>query len=42
MLGKFDTMAMGPALPGNDIDDWLYSTFYPSSRRTAATWPTPS
>ena len=29
MLGKFDKMAMGPALPGNDIDDWLYSAFYP-------------
>jgi hypothetical protein len=29
MLGKFEKMAMGPALPGNDIDDWLYSAFYP-------------
>jgi hypothetical protein len=28
-LGKFEKMAMGPALPGNDIDDWLYSAFYP-------------
>jgi ABC-type transport system substrate-binding protein len=28
-LGKFEKMAMGPQAPGNDIDDWLYSCFYP-------------
>jgi len=28
-LGKFEKMAMGPQLPGNDVDDWLYSGFYP-------------
>jgi peptide/nickel transport system substrate-binding protein len=28
-LGKFDKMAMGPQAPGNDIDDWLYSGFFP-------------
>ena len=29
ILGKYDGMAMGPQLPGNDIDDWLYGPFYP-------------
>ena len=28
-LGKFEKMAMGPQPPGNEIDDWLYSGFYP-------------
>jgi peptide/nickel transport system substrate-binding protein len=28
-LGKFEKMAMGPQAPGNEIDDWLYSAFYP-------------
>jgi len=29
ILGKYDKMAMGPQLPGNEIDDWLYGGFYP-------------
>jgi len=29
VLGKYDKMGMGPQLPGNDIDDWLYGGFYP-------------
>jgi len=28
-LGKFEKMAIGPQLPGNDVDDWLYAGFYP-------------
>jgi ABC-type transport system substrate-binding protein len=28
-LGKYEKMAMGPQAPGNEIDDWLYSGFYP-------------
>jgi peptide/nickel transport system substrate-binding protein len=28
-LGKFEKMAMGPQAPGNEIDDWLYSGFFP-------------
>jgi peptide/nickel transport system substrate-binding protein len=29
-LGKFDKgMAIGPQLPGNDVDDWLYAAFHP-------------
>jgi peptide/nickel transport system substrate-binding protein len=28
-LGKFDKMAMGPQAPGNEIDDWLFSAYYP-------------
>jgi peptide/nickel transport system substrate-binding protein len=28
-LGKFEKMAMGPQLPGNEVDDWLFSAFYP-------------
>jgi len=28
-LGKFEKLAMGPQLPGNEIDDWLYSGFFP-------------
>jgi len=28
-LGKFEKMAIGPQLPGNDVDDWLYDGFYP-------------
>ncbi len=28
-LGKFEKMAMGPQAPGNEIDDWLYSAYYP-------------
>jgi ABC-type transport system substrate-binding protein len=28
-LGKFEKMAMGPQGPGYEIDDWLYSGFYP-------------
>ncbi len=28
-LGKFEKMAMGPQGPGNEIDDWLYSGFFP-------------
>jgi peptide/nickel transport system substrate-binding protein len=28
-LGKYDKMAVGPQLPGNEVDDWLYSGFYP-------------
>jgi peptide/nickel transport system substrate-binding protein len=28
-LGKFEKMAMGPQAPGNEIDDWLYSAFFP-------------
>ncbi len=28
-LGKFEGMAMGPQLPGNEVDDWLYAGFYP-------------
>ena len=28
-LGKFEKMAMGPQAPGNEVDDWLYSGFFP-------------
>ena len=28
-LGKFDGMAIGPQLPGNEVDDWLFAGFYP-------------
>jgi peptide/nickel transport system substrate-binding protein len=28
-LGKFEKMAIGPQAPGNEIDDWLYSAYYP-------------
>jgi peptide/nickel transport system substrate-binding protein len=28
-LGKYEKMAMGPQAPGNEIDDWLYSGFFP-------------
>ncbi len=28
-LGKFEKMAIGPQLPGNDVDDWLFAAFYP-------------
>jgi peptide/nickel transport system substrate-binding protein len=28
-LGKFEKMAMGPQLPGNEVDDWLFAGFYP-------------
>jgi peptide/nickel transport system substrate-binding protein len=28
-LGKFEKMAMGPQAPGYEVDDWLYSGFYP-------------
>ncbi|HSE93499.1 MAG TPA: ABC transporter substrate-binding protein [Methylomirabilota bacterium] len=28
-LGKYEKMAMGPQAPGNEIDDWLFSGFYP-------------
>ena len=28
-LGKFEKMAIGPQAPGNEVDDWLYSGFYP-------------
>ncbi|HSE93500.1 MAG TPA: ABC transporter substrate-binding protein [Methylomirabilota bacterium] len=28
-LGKFEKMAIGPQLPGNDVDDWLFAGFYP-------------
>jgi peptide/nickel transport system substrate-binding protein len=28
-LGKFEKMAMGPQAPGNEIDDWLFSGYYP-------------
>ncbi|HEV8584219.1 MAG TPA: ABC transporter substrate-binding protein [Methylomirabilota bacterium] len=28
-LGKFDGMAIGPQLPGNEVDDWLFACFYP-------------
>jgi peptide/nickel transport system substrate-binding protein len=28
-LGKFEKMAMGPQGPGYEIDDWLYSGFFP-------------
>jgi len=28
-LGKFEKMAMGPQAPGYEIDDWLFSGFYP-------------
>jgi peptide/nickel transport system substrate-binding protein len=28
-LGKYDTMAMGPITPFTEVDDWLYSAFYP-------------
>jgi len=28
-LGKFEKMAMGPQAPGNEVDDWLYSGYFP-------------
>jgi peptide/nickel transport system substrate-binding protein len=28
-LGKYEKMAMGPQAPGNEIDDWLFSGFFP-------------
>ena len=28
-LGKFEKMAMGPQAPGNEVDDWLFSGFFP-------------
>ena len=28
-LGKYDKMAMGPITPFTEVDDWLYSAFYP-------------
>ncbi len=28
-LGKFEKMAMGPQAPGNEVDDWLFSCYYP-------------
>jgi peptide/nickel transport system substrate-binding protein len=28
-LGKFEKMAMGPVTPFTEVDDWLYSCFYP-------------
>jgi peptide/nickel transport system substrate-binding protein len=28
-LGKFEKMAMGPQAPGNEIDDWLFSAYFP-------------
>jgi peptide/nickel transport system substrate-binding protein len=28
-LGKYEKMAMGPITPFSEIDDWLYSHFYP-------------
>jgi peptide/nickel transport system substrate-binding protein len=28
-LGKFEGMAIGPQLPGNEVDDWLYAGFHP-------------
>jgi ABC-type transport system substrate-binding protein len=28
-LGKYEKMAVGPQLPGNEVDDWLFSGFYP-------------
>lgn len=28
-LGKFEKMAMGPQAPGYEIDDWLYSAYFP-------------
>jgi len=28
-LGKFEKMAVGPQAPGNEIDDWLFSAYYP-------------
>ena len=28
-LGKYEKMAMGPITPFTEVDDWLYSAFYP-------------
>jgi peptide/nickel transport system substrate-binding protein len=28
-LGKYEKMAMGPVTPFTEVDDWLYSAFYP-------------
>jgi ABC-type transport system substrate-binding protein len=28
-LGKYEKMAMGPITPFTEVDDWLYTAFYP-------------
>ena len=28
-LGKYEKMAMGPITPFTEVDDWLYSAFFP-------------